>query len=102
MASLSFMIQVKLRGVMPSAHLPRRRGGISGRSRGTSGGNVTGWYEELEPLAGTSYPNSATQVARLGPPGGDVEHPLDGSSSGSVAGRVLRRDPAPHRPPGEG
>ena len=99
------MIQVKLRGVMPSAHLPRSRGGISNslhraRTFGVARLSARGrrWFaEQPQSLPRPLDPSPRADVTPAGLPAGDAQDPLDGRR----VGRVLGRQPAPHRPPGQ-
>src|SRR5687768_10849554 len=86
-ASLSFRIHVKWRGVIPSAHFPLSFGGISvcvlsadrGSSRSTS---LPGRSNHPEPLTGTLDPASARQFAGETGPGGDRQDSVDGGRIG--------------------
>src|SRR6478609_5304250 len=104
-ASLSLRIQVKWRGVMPSAHLPRSLGGISA----TFGCR---WWvraalrepmllaarDDPESLVAAFDPTAIGQLARHCVPAGDGDHAFD---AGGVRRVAVDGEPAPDRPPCE-
>src|SRR5918993_4037577 len=91
-ASLSLRIQVKWRGVMPSAHLPRSLGGISAA--------LLGWwwvraasrdlmlvvaFDDAEPLPAAFDPAAVGEFAGHRLAAGDGEHTFDAGGVGRVA-----------------
>ena len=104
-ASLSLRIQVKWRGVMPSAHLPRSLGGISAAFRCRCRlephcGSRCYWprIDDPEPLAAAFDPASVGQLAGDRLAAGDRQHALDAGRVGRIA---VDGEPAPQRPAGE-
>src|SRR5829696_676385 len=91
MASLSFRIHVKWRGVIPSAHFPRSFGGISGS--GLRGASSAALRELMllrpmydgESLPGALDAATARQFAGLAFATRQRHHALDGGGVGRVA-----------------